>query len=583
MSTYFKYLILVFIAFFAINCVVFAEELDYNDQTEVVNQVPNDEESLEPTEDANALEMVNSDLEFLESEETTTSEIQLQKVKVIISKVDEEGNPLSGAKLQIIDSNNNVVDEWTSDGEKHSIMLPDGKYILHETEAPEGYDLAEDKEFTVTVVVEVGYKANTEYPNIPCEAATIYYVEVEGKRHEVYCINQFLTEPGPDADYNGKILTADDIRNYTQQTVLEDPYANPGGEGAVSGHGHLTENPIDVSDQTLSDQELYDTVLNIIYRRTLARKQDRFADEEALPDEAISFLTEMALKTYTNAGVTQIQRWDKLQSGEEAVYVQEGKYYWYLMHMYKDYVYDPDSPNGFRTEIGHGDALGNFARHWTINKPLHETRNLSVDHPIYADYFYFLMGDDVSRSLIHPEDMHIYIYQAANVLDDDEGFQNLLGITGYLEDFEPQEQEVEMVNNYSTKKRNISVTKVWNDKENYDGKRADNVTVNLYADGSIIDSVELNEANNWQHTWTDLDIYQKGEEIKYTVDENKIEEYVTVIEGDMDNGFTIINSIPETEPHNNPYTEDNVYAYMLMLLIGLIGLGRYTYSYAKNN
>ena len=106
----------------------------------------------------------------------------------------------------------------------------------------------------------------------------------------------------------------------------------------------------------------YNILLDIVYRRTQARKQDRFKDTDALPDEAISFLTEMALKTYTNAGVTQIQRWDHLLDGDEALYVKENNYYWYLMHMYRDYKYDPDSPNGFRTVVGQGDAFGNFGR-----------------------------------------------------------------------------------------------------------------------------------------------------------------------------------------------------------------------------
>lgn len=568
-------MIIVFIVSFLIfgfNC-VYAEQLE-NDI------ITNEEQSENNTQD-NLQENENQNTKLdgaIENNETPSisndnSDIQIQKVKVITSKVDEEGNPLIGATLQIIDKDGQVIDTWVTDGNKHETLLPDGTYILHEKEAPEGYDLAEDQEINVSIVVEVGYKANTERPNIPCETVTTYYVEVKGKRHEVYCINQFLTEPGPDADYNGKILTPEEVRNYTQQIVFKDPEYN---QEAAYNHGNLTDGPIDVSDQSLTDEELYNILLDIVYRRTQARKQDRFKDTDALPDEAISFLTEMALKTYTNAGVTQIQRWDHLLDGDEALYVKENNYYWYLMHMYRDYKYDPDSPNGFRTVVGQGDAFGNFARHWTINKPLHGTRNLSVDHPIYAEFFYYLMGDEVSKNLIHPSDMHIYIYKAANTADDDEEFQNLLGITGYLEDFEPEEKNIEMINKYSTEKRNISVVKVWNDN-NHENLRPNNITINLYADGEIYKSVELNESNNWSYTFEDLDVYNKGKKIIYTINESGNSKYSTEIKGDMETGFTVTNTY--YEPTINPKTGDNISFYIMTLLFSLIGFISISYAY----
>lgn len=513
---------------------------------------------------------------------------KVQKVEVITKKTDTDGNMLSGAKLQILDSDNNIVDEWISDENPRKTLLPEGNYTLHEVEAPEGYDLAEDIEFTITVEIEVGYAAKTLNPNIPCETATTYYVEIKGEKHEVYCINQFLTEPGPDANYNGSILTPETIRNYTQQIVYKDPEYNPGGEGAIYNHGHLTDEPIDVSDTSLSNQELYDTLLNIIYRRTLARSQDKFSDTEALPDEAISFITEMALKTYTNAGVTQIQRWDSIQSGDEAIYVKEGNYYWYLMHMYKDYKYDPESPNGFRTIIGQGDAFGNFARHWTQKNSLHGTNNLSVDHPIYADFFYFLLGDEVSNSLVHPDDMHIYIYNALNTAEDGEKYQNLLGITGYLEDVTPKAKEITMKNDYSTEKRDIPVVKIWEDKEDYNELRPNSVTVNLYADGELYETVELNEENNWNHKFENLDVYNKGKKIEYTINEIEVPEYDTQITGDMEIGFTVINTHfgqggNDEPPTDNPQTADNVMSYIMLLMICLLGLIKSSYSLIKNN
>lgn len=61
-----------------------------------------------------------------------------------IQKTDGK-DALSGAVLQLLDDTGSVVDEWTTDGTGHAVNLSAGKtYILHEKEAPKGYDYAED-------------------------------------------------------------------------------------------------------------------------------------------------------------------------------------------------------------------------------------------------------------------------------------------------------------------------------------------------------------------------------------------------------------------------------------------------------
>lgn len=73
-------------------------------------------------------------------------------ITVKISKRDIYGNELKGAKMQIIDSEGNIVDEWTSDGTDHIVTeLPAGDYTLKEIAAPDGYVIATDIKFTVDV------------------------------------------------------------------------------------------------------------------------------------------------------------------------------------------------------------------------------------------------------------------------------------------------------------------------------------------------------------------------------------------------------------------------------------------------
>ena len=73
-------------------------------------------------------------------------------ITIKISKRDIYGNELKGAKMQIIDSEDNVVDEWVSDGTNHVVTeLPAGEYTLKEIAAPDGYVIANDIRFTVDV------------------------------------------------------------------------------------------------------------------------------------------------------------------------------------------------------------------------------------------------------------------------------------------------------------------------------------------------------------------------------------------------------------------------------------------------
>ena len=69
----------------------------------------------------------------------------------ILEKVDEQGNKLAGASLQILDEKGNVIDEFESSEEAYEAKyLVEGKeYTLHEEKAPYSYQLAEDIKFTV--------------------------------------------------------------------------------------------------------------------------------------------------------------------------------------------------------------------------------------------------------------------------------------------------------------------------------------------------------------------------------------------------------------------------------------------------
>ena len=66
---------------------------------------------------------------------------------ITVSKVDEDGQPLKGAKLELQDKDGNVIESWTTDGSDKVIsgLAYPHLYTLHEVSAPAGYEIAADQ------------------------------------------------------------------------------------------------------------------------------------------------------------------------------------------------------------------------------------------------------------------------------------------------------------------------------------------------------------------------------------------------------------------------------------------------------
>ena len=119
---------------------------------------------------------------------------------------------------------------------------------------------------------------------------------------------------------------------------------------------------------------------------------------------------------------------------------------------------------------------------------------------------------------------------------------------GALEATVSYDDEKAFENTYTPAKTQVSVKKVWKDENNQDGKRPTSVTVKLIADGQDTGkTLELNAANGWTGSFTNLDADKGGTPIQYTVVEVTVAGYTSEITGDAASGFTITNSYsPET-------------------------------------
>ena len=105
--------------------------------------------------------------------EVNTAEVELEPIAnnqtvVHISKVDAEtGEELPGATLELYGPDGTLIETWESADIPHVITgLPVGEgYVLKETAAPEGYQLAEDITFAVEETAEIQFVGMVDEPS----------------------------------------------------------------------------------------------------------------------------------------------------------------------------------------------------------------------------------------------------------------------------------------------------------------------------------------------------------------------------------------------------------------------------------
>ena len=97
------------------------------------------------------------------------------------------------------------------------------------------------------------------------------------------------------------------------------------------------------------------------------------------------------------------------------------------------------------------------------------------------------------------------------------------------------------INTHVPETTEISGTKTWDDADDQDGKRPENITVKLLANGEEVNSqtVTPDEDGSWAYSFTDLPKFVNGQEITYTVSETPVEDYTTTYDdNDIINSYT---------------------------------------------
>ncbi|OLA09173.1 MAG: hypothetical protein BHW12_04480 [Coprobacillus sp. 28_7] len=93
-----------------------------------------------------------TDIKFTVKNSSELETVTMKDKQVFVSKTTVGGEEVTGAHMQIIDEDGNIIDEWYSEGKSHIANgLEEGKtYTLHEDLSPLGFNLANDFTFEVT-------------------------------------------------------------------------------------------------------------------------------------------------------------------------------------------------------------------------------------------------------------------------------------------------------------------------------------------------------------------------------------------------------------------------------------------------
>ncbi len=158
---------------------------------------------------------------------------------------------------------------------------------------------------------------------------------------------------------------------------------------------------------------------------------------------------------------------------------------------------------------------------------------------------------EIQRKIVTKDNNWSYTFE--NLYKYEKGHEN---DSEYEISYTVEEQKVEgyttsvdnnnnITNTHEIEKTQISGTKTWVDNNNQDGKRPNKIVVELYADGEYVTSQEVTVNDNWTYKFTNLNKYNNGKKITYTVKEQKVEGYTTSV--DNNNNITNTHEIEKTQ------------------------------------
>ena len=524
---------------------------------------------------------------------------------VTIIKTGEEGETLEGVVFEIATKENpeEVLGTYTTNEEgKITITLPSGEYVAKETKVPENYQLPEQPE-TVFTVTKPEQTITVEITNTKKKGEVIIHHYIEGTEEKVPALEGGVVE---DVIQTGSVgdsyatKPAENIANNYEYVSSTDNTSGEIVEGTteVIYYYKLKEPSIETPEITKESQTEKITDLNqmvdyaVNYKTTI----DTYIGKatitivDTLPYEIDEGKSNIAGGTYNQENKTitwteEIGNIDTFVNGAKEISITKE-----ISLVYKD------------IDVTQANVENIVTGTIYLETPEKEETVESIKE-IPTEYLVNILvnkiwNDNETQCIRRPESIVLVVkngdqeVETKEITKDDivEGTTNQWSIIieglpkydengneiqytveerekteGDLKFYEAEENTVAVEDNQATIRNTfvkpddtttVTVNKVWNDNNNTNGKRPQNIKLQVKDGDNVVkeqvvnvDNANNGDTNNWTYTFTDLPKYNdNGQEIIYTVAEeevnvNDLKFYTNDgITGDMTNGYTITNT-----------------------------------------
>lgn len=441
---------------------------------------------------------------------------------------------------------------WNDDGsftiDFGNISATDGFTIRYTAEA--SYDLVDGEIIQNDAVI----RGSNIVPHTASATAT-YYVAGGSAEGYVFTINiHKVSEDG--SSLAGAVFNVVRVAN---DTVVGTITTDTAGNGSVSGllkdayqlveisapPGYVLTGPVDVSPEDFgSDKTVLKTITNETEKTEIdvTKVWSDADDQDGIRPQRITVrLLADGVDTGKTVVLSPDNNWtdsfpdlDEFQNGQKVTYtVEEVTVTGYTT------VVTGDAETGYTVTNTHEPEVTviNGTKTWDDNDNQDGARPESITIRLLAN------GSEIQTVTVTEEDDWSWHFEDLPKYENG-GSEITYSITeDAVADYTAVYSGYDVTNTHTPGKTSLTVTKAWDDGDNRDGLRPDSVTVKLMADGADTGkTVVLNPGNNWTDSFTELDAYQNGQQIAYTVEEVTVSGYTAVVTGDAGTGFTVTNT-----------------------------------------
>ena len=442
-----------------------------------------------------------------------------------INKMNPAGSPLKGATFDIIRvRSGKTVGTVETDANGYAKIggLLHDDYKIHETKAPEGYDLAADMDVSSSDFDPV--TKTVKKTIIDKEKTMSVSVEKKWVGAETDKVKVYLYADGADT---GNSVILDSTNNWKDKFENLNKY-NP--NGTEIQYTVKEDIPNGYKSKINGSQKDGYIITNTEMRDIPVTKKWVGPEGTSVTIHLYAGDNKVDSVTLTKANKWQhtFKDLEKYKDGKEI-----------------EYTIKEDSISGYKSKIS-----GDMASGFTVTNTNTEKTSVnvtkkwvgkakdSVNVKLFAD------GKEKQDATLSEATGWKHEFKNLPKYDEDDGHEIVYtvkeaAIDGYKSVISGTAQTGFTITNTITGKISIPVTKKWV------GPEGTSATIHLYAGNEKVASAVLSKTNEWKYTFKDLEKYKDGKEIEYTIKEDSISGYKSKISGDMASGFTVTNTNTE--------------------------------------